>query len=258
MVSSVQLNEEEIEFISLIIGIINDQNWKALEYAMIDNPYVFQSFARAISKSSEINGLTILHACVRFDPPPYIVEMLLELVPESPSCVDCFQRTPLHVAAGTGASFPIIKLLAEAFPQACVIQDDDGMIPLHLACDSACQLFEGDGDSARDPPSYDVVAMLVHASPLAVLVEDLNAMSALEYAILSDASIQVINLLQKATQMQCRAQQEMNGAIKKSTPSLASPSISTPEHESSAVTVVSLCFSCTPTGQEDKSSVASV
>ncbi|KAL7530743.1 hypothetical protein ACHAXR_006255 [Thalassiosira sp. AJA248-18] len=240
MCSSVPLNEEEIEYLSLIISIINDQNWIALRYAMINNPYAFQSFARTVSNSSELNGLTILHACVRFDPPPHIVEILIELVPESPSCVDRLQRTPLHVAAGTRASFPIIKLLAEAFPRACVIQDEDGMIPLHLACDSACELFEGDGDSTRDPPSYDVVAMLVHASPLSVLVEDLSDMSALEYAILSDAPIEVIKVLQKETVKQCQAQQEINVAINNSTPSLSSPSIITPEHESSAVSVVSL------------------
>ncbi|KAL7525675.1 hypothetical protein ACHAXR_002989 [Thalassiosira sp. AJA248-18] len=263
MGSSNQLNEGEIEYLSLILGIINDQNWKALGHAMLDNPYAFQSFARTISNSSELNGLTILHACVRFNPPPHLIKILLELVPESPSCVDCLQRSPLHVAVGTRASFPLIKVLADAFPRACDIQDEDGKTPLHMACDSACELFEGDGDSTRDPPSYDVVETLLQssplsvlvedlddmsplehaifseqASPLSVLVEDLDDMSALEHAIFSDAPIQVVKLLQNATRKQCLAQQELNGSIKKSTPSLASPPISVPELESSAVTVV--------------------
>ncbi|KAL7537418.1 hypothetical protein ACHAXR_007808 [Thalassiosira sp. AJA248-18] len=200
---------------------------------MIDNPHTFQSFARAISKSSELNGLTILHACVRFDPPPQLVKILLELVPESPNCVDCLQRTPLHIAAGTRASLPLIKLLAEACPQACDIQDADGKTPLHLACDSACEMFEGDGDStrARDPPCYYVLEALIQASPLSVLVEDLDDMSALEHAIVSDASIQVVKLLQNVTQKQ-RAQQNMHLSMNKSTPSLASPPRSVPEYVS--------------------------
>ncbi|KAL7541741.1 hypothetical protein ACHAXR_011184 [Thalassiosira sp. AJA248-18] len=236
--SSNQLSEEEIEYLSLLLGIIEGKEWEALGNGMIGNPYAFQSFARTISKSSELNGLTILHACVRFDPPPHIVKILLELVPESPSCVDCLQRTPLHVAAGTGASFPLIKLLAEAFPQACDIQDEDGKTPLHMACDNTCKMFEGDGDSMRDPPSYHVVETLIRASPFSVLVEDLDDMSALEHAILSDATIQVVRKLQKATRKQCQVQQEINGPINKSTPSLPIPSISIPEHESNAVAAV--------------------
>ncbi|KAL7533784.1 hypothetical protein ACHAXR_006203 [Thalassiosira sp. AJA248-18] len=236
--SSNQLSEEEFEYLLFLLGIIEDQKWEALGYAMIGNPYAFQSFARTISKSSGINGLTILHVCARFDPPPQIVKILLELVPESPSCVDCFQRTPLHVAAGTCASLPVIKLLAEAFPQACDIQDDDGKTPLHMACDSECKIFEGNGDSMRDPPGYDVVEALIHASPLSVLVEDLDDMSALEHAILSDATIQVVGLLQKATAKQCHAHQEINGQMNKSTSSLGSLPRSVPEHEPSAVALI--------------------
>ncbi|KAL7537411.1 hypothetical protein ACHAXR_007801 [Thalassiosira sp. AJA248-18] len=215
---------------------------------MIDNPHSFQSFTRAISKSSELNGLTILHACVRFDPPPQLVKILLELVPESPNCVDCLQRTPLHVAAGTRASLPLIKLLAESCPQACDIQDADGKTPLHLACDSACEMFEGDGDSAKDPPSHDVVETLIQASPLSVLVEDLDDMSALEHAIFSDATIQVVRLLQDATRKQHLAQQKMSGLINKS-----SPPRSVPEY-------VSIDVPVTPTkkGEENESSAVSV
>ncbi|KAL7529072.1 hypothetical protein ACHAXR_002782 [Thalassiosira sp. AJA248-18] len=238
MGSSNQRNEKEMEYLSLLLGMFDDRNWKAFRWAMIGNPYAFQSFARAISKSSELNGLTILHACIRFDPPPRIVKILLELVPETPSCVDCLQRTPLHVAAGTRASFPLIKLLVEAFPRACDIQDADGKTPLHLACDSACEIFEGDGNSSRDPPSYDVVETLIQASPVSVLVEDLDDMSPLEHAIFSDATIQVVRLLQDVTRKQHQAQRNMHGSMNSSTPSQASPPGSVPEYESSAVSVV--------------------
>eukprot|EP00584_Thalassiosira_punctigera_P008417 CAMPEP_0172530912 /NCGR_PEP_ID=MMETSP1067-20121228/4516_1 /TAXON_ID=265564 ORGANISM="Thalassiosira punctigera, Strain Tpunct2005C2" /NCGR_SAMPLE_ID=MMETSP1067 /ASSEMBLY_ACC=CAM_ASM_000444 /LENGTH=54 /DNA_ID=CAMNT_0013315221 /DNA_START=57 /DNA_END=218 /DNA_ORIENTATION=+ len=48
-----QLNDEEIQYLSLLLGIIDSQNWRALGYAILNNPAVFQSFARTVSRSSE-------------------------------------------------------------------------------------------------------------------------------------------------------------------------------------------------------------
>ena len=56
-------------------------------------------------------------------------------------------RCPLHVAAGTCASLPVIQMLTQAYP-------NDGKTPLTLTCDAACELFEGDRNSyEREPPS---------------------------------------------------------------------------------------------------------
>lgn len=214
--SSYQLNGGEIQYLSLLLDIVNSQNWNAFEYAILNNPDVFQSFARTISQSLELNGMTILHACVRFSPPSHIVKNLLELVPESPSCVDCLQRTPLHIAAGTRARLSTIQLLSEAYPGACAIQDEDGKTPLHLACDSSSKLFQGDLGSTRESPSYEVVKALIQASPLSVPLEDDDGMSALEHAIISDAPINVVNLLQSATRTQCKAQQNKDNSMGRS------------------------------------------
>lgn len=217
---SYQLNDEELEYLAFLLGTIDEQNWHAFGHAVVSNPSVFKTFARKISKSSELNGMTILHACVRHNPPHKIVKLLLDLVPEGPSCVDCLQRTPLHVAAGTRASSQIIKLLAESYPRACAIQDLDGKTPLHLACDSGVELFEGDNEHERCPPSYEVVRALVKASPLTVPVEDDDGMSPLEHAIFSDAPIKVVKLLQHVTRKQCearRSQQEQQQQQERST-----------------------------------------
>jgi hypothetical protein len=120
-------------------------------------------------------------------------------VPESPGLVDCLNRTPLHVAVGTRANLATIQLLADACPVACSVRDEDGKTPLHLACDSACELFEGDRYCERDPPSYDVVSTIVKTWPSAVIWEDNDGTSALEHAILSGAPIKIIRLLQAAT-----------------------------------------------------------
>mmetsp|Transcript_11174 Transcript_11174/g.27469 ORF Transcript_11174/g.27469 Transcript_11174/m.27469 type:complete len:266 (+) Transcript_11174:66-863(+) len=196
--------------LSLFLNIIDSRHWNVLEYAMGNDPRAFQIFARTIMHSSDLNGMTLLHACVRFDPPTHIVKLLLDLVPESPGRIDCLQRTPLHVAAGTRASLPTIQLLARAYPQACAIQDEDGRTPLHLACDSSCKLFEGDdreesaSASSKDVPSYEVVNTLMEASPSsAIPLLDHDDVSALKYAISSNAPIKVVRLLQHATRKEC-------------------------------------------------------
>lgn len=145
---------------------------------------------------------------MRFDPPPHVVKLLLTVDPDSPARVDCLRRTPLHVACGTRASHQVIQFLARAHPGACDVQDRDGKTPLHLACDSSCELFVGDGGMAREPPSYEVVQTLRKASPQSVPLEDNDEMSALEHAILSGADIKVIKLLQYATRKTCEAQSE--------------------------------------------------
>ena len=118
-------------------------------------------------------------------------------------------RTPLHIAAGTRANLSTIQLLADAYPAACATLDEGGKTPLHLACDSACELFEGDEGCDRDPPSYDVVLTIINAWLSAVPWEDKDGTSALEFAILSDAPIKVVRLLQAAT---CKVNREAAGA----------------------------------------------
>ena len=124
-------------------------------------------------------------------------------------------RCPLHVAAGTRASLPVMKILSDAYPDACDIQDIDGKTPLTLACDAACELFEGDQNTStkRVPPSFEVVKVLLKASASSVPLEDNDGMSALEHAIFSDAPIQVIKILQHMTRKQCEMQQEQRRSL---------------------------------------------
>jgi hypothetical protein len=100
----------------------------------------------------------------------------------------------------------VIQLLVDTYPIACAILDTDGKIPLHLACDSACELFRGDEGCERDPPSKDVVSAIIKAWPWAVCWEDNYGTSALEYAILSGAPIEVVRILQAVTSQQTQKQ----------------------------------------------------
>jgi len=65
-------------------------------------------------------------------------------------------------------------------------------------CTSHVTLFEGD-QTERAPPTIDVVRALLSGSWRSVLVEDEDEMSPIEYAIVSDANIKVVKLLQKTS-----------------------------------------------------------
>jgi ankyrin repeat protein len=64
------------------------------------------------------------------------------------------------------------------------------------------ELFEGDEETVRDPPSLEVVKYLALASPQSLPLEDMDEKSALEYAILSSADIEVVNFLMRLTRVQ--------------------------------------------------------
>jgi ankyrin repeat protein len=99
-----------------------------------------------------------------------------------------------------------VQMLANACPDACVVQDHDGRTPLHLACDSSCQLFEGDCHKVSSLPSINVVFTLAKTHLASVSLEDNDGTSALEHAILSNASIEVVRLLQAATSASAQQQ----------------------------------------------------
>ena len=194
------LNSEEVSYLSLLLSIIASQNWQAFAHSILHDPAVFRSFCSNLHKSSDLNGMTILHAAVRHNPPKTIIKLLLKFTPDAPSCVDCLGRTPLHIASGTRAEITTIQLLSSHYPSACIVQDEDGKTPLHLACDSTCELFEGDAATQeRSPPSLDVIKTLISSYPTSVLLEDQDDMSALEHAIFSNAPIKVVKVLQYAT-----------------------------------------------------------
>jgi hypothetical protein len=83
--------------------------------------------------------------------------------------------------AGTKSPSSVIKVLAEAYPDACMIQDSDGCTPLHFARDRSCELFEND-EPDKSAPSYTIIGVLLIASPASVTLEDDTGRRAIEYA----------------------------------------------------------------------------
>lgn len=165
-----------------------------------------------------------LHACIRYNPPTELVKILLDLEPEAPACVDVANRTPLHVAVGMHANISTIETLVQVYPDACATLDWEGKTPLHLACDGCCELFEEEEEdkaTSKDDmastirtkkPCLETIRTILNACPLAAVVEDQDGMTALEHAIMSDASFKIVSLLQSAT---CRQSMEIRGHVRR-------------------------------------------
>lgn len=64
------------------------------------------------------------------------------------------------------------------------------------------ELFEGDEDIVRSHTSFEVIQYLALGSLESVPLEDEGDMSALEYAIISNADLLVVKFLMRLTQMQ--------------------------------------------------------
>mmetsp|Transcript_38142 Transcript_38142/g.80280 ORF Transcript_38142/g.80280 Transcript_38142/m.80280 type:complete len:232 (-) Transcript_38142:332-1027(-) len=191
-----------MNYLAGMLALIEDQDWAKIEEVALTNPTSFKALSQSISECQEFNGMSLLHACVRYNPPPGLLREMIKLYPLALRAEDCLGRTPLHVAAGSGASQTVMKLLTVNYPQACTIQDEDGRTPLHFACDTTCEMFEDDGCNSepRGPPDYETIRILLSGSLDAVTLEDVDEMNAVEYAIVSDADVKVVTLLQKATQ----------------------------------------------------------
>ena len=189
-----------------ILELLVLQDWQTFRAFVLSSPALFRHISCAVSACSELNGMTLLHAAVRYNPPLDIIAQMIRLCPDMPAAKDCLDRTPLHVAAGSKASASVLKLLAHACPAACDVQDEEGCTPLHVACDSSCVLFDDDhdkdeNDTSKQPPNHESVAVLLSYSILAATLEDDEEMTPLEHAIMSDASMKTVKLLQSATRV---------------------------------------------------------
>lgn len=193
------------EALLLLFRLIETNEWSKLYNMYLDTEEdckTFQYLAKIVAKSSSFNGMTILHAVTRFDPSCALVKRIVELCPNAPAARDVLNRTPLHVAAGTGAACVVIKFLVDTYPEACLVQDTDGRTPLHMACDTSTELFEDNrnGKAFRTAPAHRSIGVLLRASLDSAIVEDEDGMSAIEYALCSDAELPTVRLIQKAAQ----------------------------------------------------------
>lgn len=110
-------------------------------------------------------------------------------------------RLPLHVAAKWGASYRLIVYLVEKDPRAASVKDKLGKTPLHLLCENYTQSTDlGIQDVSTEVNMIEAARALIRAAPDSVNIEDNDEMTAIEYAIQSDAPLKVVRLIQKASE----------------------------------------------------------
>ena len=198
-----------VESVSYLLGLIDAREWDTFRsYTLEPSPAHFRARTDIIAQIPEFNGMTLLHAAVKCDPPLELVRDMIEICPELTAARDCLGRTPLHVAAGSGAAPSLVKILVCACPAACDVQDADGKTPLHFACDSSCVLFADDTkkeSSTPESPCHDVICALLSGSLAAATIEDADEMNPVEYAIMSSASLETIKMLQAAARKHLKA-----------------------------------------------------
>ena len=196
---------EVLESVSYLLGLIDARKWDTFRsYALEPSPAHFRARTDVIARTPEFNGMTMLHAALKCDSPQQLVLDMIEICPDLLAARDCLGRTPLHVAAGSAADPRLIKILAHVCPPACDVQDVDGKTPLHFACDSSSVLFEDDhnNESAThlwaQQPCHDAIRALLSGSLAAATIEDSDEMNPVEHAIMSNASLKTVKLLQNA------------------------------------------------------------
>ena len=187
--------------IGMLLQIIEQQDWATFQSVALSDPAYFLAITGAIENCPQYNGMTLLHAVARCNPPSEIVAEMLKICPDLSAAKDCLGRTPLHVAAGSAAAPRVIKLIAHANPTSCNAKDEDGKTPLHFACDITCELFEGDIPIKQVPRKvcHDTIRALLSESIHASTIEDLDEMNSVEYAIMSDAQLKTVKMLQWAS-----------------------------------------------------------
>jgi hypothetical protein len=157
-----------------------------------------------------------LHIVCRAHPPFQVVQKIVLLCPASVKHLDKAGHSPLHSASEWGACPRIIEFLIKRYPRAACMVDMEGKNPLHLCCEN-CSFEEScdtgapwkgseDGSQAdavwpilAKGPLLPVVKALLKAAPDCVNLEDDEEMNALEYAIMFDADVKVVKVLQKAS-----------------------------------------------------------
>ena len=168
----------------------------------------------SIGDPSNSDAETVLHLCCRMHPPLYIVMVLVSAFPKAPSIADRMGQYPIHIAAKCGASDAVVSFLVDKNADAAAVQDKMGKTPLHLACEHFMFAYEPDDEEGYVPPVeyalMTVITKLGNSAPSSLNLEDMNDMSALEYAIQSKCPLTLVKMLQKMSEKDWKLRRRNN------------------------------------------------
>jgi len=176
-----------------------ERNWRKLQKLM----HKLEKDLNDDSKCTEHYNL--LHFACRFQPPLYIVQRLTKTFPGAEKELDCMGRLPLHTALFHGIAKDVVEYLLQCYPEAASHQDCEGKTALHHAfCNYKWRSQPGleFGKELRKS-IVGIIEKICEVYPSVLTKEDMNGMSALEYAIEEEVELKVVSKLQKATEKHC-------------------------------------------------------
>jgi len=173
-------DEVPIAQLSTLADMIKKRDWDLL---------FIELRAQEELRVREGKGL-LLHLALRFDAPLSIISQLTHVINNSASHRDAEGRLPLHVAISKVSQLSVISHVLMLNPRACTSVDNQGSTPLHICFD------ENVMHAFKASQFRELVRTLVQSSPESLAIEDRSSICPIERAILSDAPLKVVLLMQ--------------------------------------------------------------
>jgi len=205
-----------------LIKFAQQHRWNKIESLLTNTDY--DTRISIIAAKDEFGG-NCIHVFCRHDPPLELFIKMIDFCPSKVREVDKENRTPLFMAAASGASVTVINALLALYPEAATIKDHEGRTPLIAVC-----MHQDPGAITRDGQSsryrqFRIVQELVTTDASVVDCVDNRSMTALDYAILRRGELSTVTLLQKAVAIEQRIRAEWNNSNQRTRlPSIVLPS----------------------------------
>jgi len=175
----------------------------------------------------DYSGENVLHRVCRYHPTPEIVELIIQELPTAIYQTNSQGQYPIHCATEWGACPTVIRTLSDRCRYALENQDHQGRTPLHLACIDYCDNYKYTPGAVAVVQIREAVAqtiqMLATKCPNVSNLEDNEEITALEYAVLNAAMVDLdtIQCIQRAS---CQTWKQTQATSRRaSTPFLKGP-----------------------------------
>ena len=169
--------------------LIRRKRWRKVSRLLFSSELDGDELLASVEEETGLNCLSL--ACM-MHPPLKIVLKIVDISPIIVTSENAQGRTPLHFAAGWGASPHVVSFLTAMNPEAATIHDDLGKTPLIMACQHMHPRRLSDtGNTFNDldvGPQIEVIETLVFAAPGVVADEDSSGIDALGYLLSAQQS----------------------------------------------------------------------
>ncbi len=211
VMSSSTYPEERVAFSDELNRLVADRQWDEAERRLAN------CCAIEVSRFLTCENELLHHACSN-NAPLYILQSLSKVYKFSASTSNSSGRYPLHEAAKSGAHPDVIGYLCQLNRGAAGKQDDLGRTPMHYAAKYYAKQYRSrhvvGGKMAiveANECMLRVVKILQEAAPHSFNLEDRDGKNPIEYAIESEANIDVFRCIHRVCRDELRRRSKETG-----------------------------------------------